>query len=278
MTWERDESVDEGDRVDTDDVHQVPVLLSPDVIVLPRLQVSLTVSGRRGLSVISLAQREHSLVALVPPGAHPKGVIATLCQIMSSEPNSDGLRVNLRGLWRIRVSHIPKRDWELKARFEHVEEQGGDAPAGVTVMKSVFSQIDEFTRLIPDMPEEVVTALKEAKTPGELADLCGITPTLTREERIDLLKTLDSFERLKKVNKHFKRQLSELRKIVDVKPIPECEACTDLADRAFDSDSTVRGEVILEFLNHVISVHTGELLNLLAEKYGPTFLGKRALR
>ena len=60
--------------------------------------------------------------------------------------------------------------------------------------------------------------------------------------------------------------------------ISDCDICIDLADKAFEADQTEIGEIVLEFLNHVIRQHTVELLAVLAEKYGPIFMSKRAMR
>ena len=66
----------------------------------------------------------------------------------------------------------------------------------------------------------------------------------------------------------------------DFKPrsIPECEVCSDLADRAFESGPAELNEIAVKFLTHVIQNHTEEVLALLAEKYVPIFMAKRAMR
>lgn len=61
-------------------------------------------------------------------------------------------------------------------------------------------------------------------------------------------------------------------------PIVKCQTCADIADRAFESGQDKIGEVATEFLNHVMRRHTGELLGVLAERYGPVFLAKREMR
>ena len=61
-------------------------------------------------------------------------------------------------------------------------------------------------------------------------------------------------------------------------PIERCETCAEIADRAFEGGSQDFQEVAVAFLNHVIERHTGELLGLLGERYGPIFLAKRQLR
>lgn len=61
-------------------------------------------------------------------------------------------------------------------------------------------------------------------------------------------------------------------------PIVKCHACADIADRAFESTPDSLQEVSSAFLIHVLENHPGELMNLLAERYGPIFLAKRELR
>ena len=77
---------------------------------------------------------------------------------------------------------------------------------------------------------------------------------------------------------YLRKQLVSIRKIVQVEPISECEKCMEFADRVFESDPSKRSEIAISFLSHVVSEHTGEVLALLAEKYGPVFLNRRSLR
>jgi hypothetical protein len=62
-------------------------------------------------------------------------------------------------------------------------------------------------------------------------------------------------------------------------PIARCDICVEIADKAFDGGGPEAfQDTAMTFLNHVLEKHTGELLNLLAERYGPIFLAKRELR
>ena len=73
--------------------------------------------------------------------------------------------------------------------------------------------------------------------------------------------------------------MSSGKAIGRVVPISECDTCTDLADQAFESGSEAEiGKVAVKFLEHVIREHPGEVMSVLAEKYGPIFMTKRAMR
>jgi len=61
-------------------------------------------------------------------------------------------------------------------------------------------------------------------------------------------------------------------------PIERCDTCAEIADRALDGQGQVFQDASVAFLRHVLEKHPGELLGLLAERYGPVFLAKRQLR
>ena len=184
----------------------------------------------------------------------------------------------MKGLWRVRVEKVLEEGVFVRVRFTKAEEIDDDSNGKSRNMQVVLDQLDELVKLIPGIPPEIIEALRRAETPGKLADLCAYSPGFSPEERLDLLKTLNAEERLEKVSKVFVRHLVALRELAMVKKIPDCETCMELADRAFDSEPNRRGEVALEFVNHVVQKHTGELLGLLAEKYGPEFMRKRLLK
>ena len=258
---------------------KVPVVFSRDVVLFPHMEITLPITEKRSSDAVLRALREHHLVAFIPADFERTSEgIGTLSLVTGTEPAKDGVRVVLRGLWRVRVTNPKGLDSDQVVQIERVEELLENESSGPSVMRRVQNQIAEFSEIMTDIPEEIISVLRNAKTPSELSDLCAMSPALTHEERITLLRTLDPEERLRIVNRHLERQLEMLRSLAQSKPITDCETCTDLADRAFDGDPAQRGEMIVDFLNHVVSNHTAELLGVLAEKYGPTFARKRSMR
>ena len=188
------------------------------------------------------------------------------------------MSASVKGLWRVRVENVIEEMAYARVSFTKAKEVDDASTGKSRIMQVVLGQIDEFVKLIPGLPDEIIEAFRSAETPGKLADLCAYSPGFSSEERLDLLNTLGAEERLEKVSKHFERQLAALRELAEVKIIPECETCMELADRAFESEPNRRGEVASEFLNHVVQKHPGELLGLIVEKYGPVFMTRRALK
>jgi ATP-dependent Lon protease len=267
--------------------YEVPALLSDEFVLFPGMEIVTVVNEKRSLAALHEALREHQILAFIPSSKSEASAIGTLAIVKRARGpdengslmvGSDGLE--LKGMWRIRIKRLVESSpGYSRAIFERASEEAvpisHDSNALVT---KVQGQIDEFVELIPEIPKEIVSLLKRTNTPGELADLCANSPEITHDEKVDLLRTLNQEERLVKVTKLFEKQLRALKKLAKVEPISECEKCLELADKAFDSDPNARAEIAAQFLNHVVRDHTGELLALLAEKYLPIFMSKRAMR
>ena len=260
---------------------QAPALVLEGVIPFPDMEVAITLADGKNKAAVDRALKEEHLAAFIPKGEASKGgrQIGTLTLVRKKKTNEEGVDwVLIKGLWRIQIEGIQDEATYLKARFRRIGKIENPGMTKPQIMKDVLKQIDEFVRLVPGIPPEIIALLKTSDTPGKLADLCAYSPNFSLDERLELLRTIDPEERLRKVNGLFDAQLISLRSAAEIATIPECDTCQDLADNAFDSDAARRGEIAVKWLNHVAQDHTGELLGLLAEKYGPTFLRKRALR
>jgi ATP-dependent Lon protease len=263
--------------------YEVPALLSEEFVLFPGMEIVTVVNERRGLAALNEALREHQIVAFIPATKAEASAIGTLAIVRKAKRNLEEAlpgadeSLELKGMWRIRIKKLVDSPGYPRAIFERASEA---VPSRMTdeLVTKVQRQIDEFLELLPEIPKDIVTLLKQTNAPGELADLCANSPEFSHAEKVDLLKTLDQEERLSKVTKLFEKQLKALKKAAKVDPISECDKCLELADRAFDSDPNLRAEIAVQFLNHVVRDHTGELLGLLAEKYLPVFMSKRALR
>jgi ATP-dependent Lon protease len=260
--------------------YEAPALIAEDEVIFPQTEVTITARKSRNTHALLQATKERQLIVFMPSQGSKAaaGSIGTLVLVRKTTLTKDGVTASLKGLWRVRVEKVLEEAEYSKVRFTKVEE-AEDASAGKSkIMQDVLDQIDEFVKLIPGIPSEVIEVLRSTETPGKLADLCAYSPGFSREERLELLRTLGAEERLAKVSKFFQRQLTALRELAKVKQIPECETCAELADKAFESEPTRRGEIALEFLNHVVQKHPDELLGLIAERYGPVFMRRRAMK
>lgn len=260
---------------------EVPAILSEQAVVFPRLEVLATFEDERSRSALRESLNGNRMVAFIPRTSGRNisaGAIGTLVYVEDLETAPwGGQRAALKGLWRIRVKRVEEAPTHAKVIFDRVDEPSGAASRSPGV-ENVRRKLDEFARLIPEIPQQILGRLRRAETPGELADLCALSPGFTLEERIDLLSTLDQEERLRKVGNLLDRELRALKRALKVSPISECETCIGFADTAFESAPSRGAEIAAAFLNHVVEEHTGELLELLVERYGPMFMKRRSLR
>jgi ATP-dependent Lon protease len=240
----------------------------------------ITARDQRNTTALLQAVKERQLIVFATSHSSKDltGSIGTLVLVRKTAVAKGVVSASVKGLWRVRVEKVLEEREYARVRFTRAREIDDASTGRSKIMQVVLDQIDEFVKLIPGIPAEIVETSRSAETPGKLADLCAYSPAFSSEERLDLLKTLGAEERLEKVSKHFEGRLTALRESTKVKTIPECEICMKLADRVFESEPIKRGEIALEFLNHVGQKHTGELLGLLAEKYGPAFMRRRALK
>ena len=262
------------------DAYEAPAILAEDAVIFPNMEVSMMVQDPKGVAATAQAFREHNLIVLIPASSAQGvvGAIGTLVLLRRTVPaEGSGAQSLWKGLWRVKVDGVVGVDPYLRVRFSRA---GGveDLSSPSAMMREVFGQIDEFVRVIPGIPAEIIAYLKDVDGPGKLADLCAYSPFFSHEERLDLLRTLDPEERLRKVNRLFERQLTNMRRQAKTTPILECTTCIELADRALELGPSERTQVAREFLQHVVQEHQEEVLGLLVERYGPAFMRRRALK
>ena len=261
-------------------LYEAPALLAADAILFPDMEVIITMGDTKNIAAAAQAFKEHNLVVLVPVTGSGSvvGSIGTLALLRRNVPSGEERAATVaKGLWRVRVQQVVDESQYVRVRFGRAGSD--ETPSGASgLMKDVFAQIDEFVKLMPGIPPEIIAFLKSVETPGRLADTCAYSPFFTLSEKLELLRTLDPEERLAKVNRLFSRQLADMKKVAGKPTIEECTTCMDLADRAFDMGLNRSGDIAKEFLDHVVREHPDELMVLLAGRYGPTFLRRRALK
>ena len=248
------------------------------MVLLPLMHAIVPMREGASETAISSALGSRSLVALIPSDGYQAGDIGTLAFVENVVEAGEGRAAHLRGLWRIRVKEVAKSDAGERVTFERVEESRGGSPQAAEVVRKIHGQVDEFAKLMPMVPPEIISFVKGINSPGKLADVCGGSPMFTNQERLELLCMLDPEKRLARVSDRFDRDLEALRQAERAPLITECEACMDFADRVFETDPAAREEISAAFLDHLMNRHPAEVMGLVAEKYGPIFTRRRSLR
>ena len=263
------------------DTYEAPAILADDAILFPEMELNISLRDPKSLAASRQAFKEHSLVVLVP-SLGLEDVVGSIGMLVllrkAAAGEGSGAQSLWKGLWRVKVERVLEKEPYVRVQFSKPAVFEDTPTEDSEMMKAVFRQIDEFIRIIPGIPTEIVTFLKGVKSPGRLADLCAYSPFFSRQDRLELLRTLDPEARLRKVNRLFEDQLSSMKKLARIKTILECNTCVDLADRAFELGPGRGTQAARDFLDHVSREHPDELLGLIAERYGAEFMRRRALK
>src|SRR5215467_14339367 len=174
----------------------LPVLPMDDVVVLPHMTVTLAVEGDDQRAAIEAARQGSRLILLVPRVDGKFGSIGTVSRLGDSAELPTGAEAfTIRGEYRARLgsgqADIGGALWvkadpivEPDPPTERAQELGRE-------YRALLENLVE-SRGVP----QVVQFLRQARTPGHLADLAGYSPDLTTEQKLQVLETADLEERL----------------------------------------------------------------------------------
>jgi ATP-dependent Lon protease len=179
-------------------------------VLFPQAVLPLGAGRASSVRLIEEAMQTGRLVGAVmqrdpqqdAPGAEGLHSIGTVTVIHKAVKQADGsLRLIVQGLGRFRLLEVLEREPFLRARVEAIEEATPTSDLELeALVRSVRSLFEKVVSLSPGLPDELITVVANADTPGELADLIAATlPTLGNELKQDLLETIDVRLRLQKL-------------------------------------------------------------------------------
>jgi ATP-dependent Lon protease len=179
-------------------------------VLFPQAVLPLGAGRASSVRLIEEAMQTGRLVGAVmqrdpqqdAPGAEGLHSIGTVTVIHKAVKQADGsLRLIVQGLGRFRLLEVLEREPFLRARVEAIEEATPTSDLELeALVRSVRSLFEKVVSLSPGLPDELITVVANADTPGELADLIAATlPTLGNELKQELLETIDVRLRLQKL-------------------------------------------------------------------------------
>lgn len=189
-------------------------------VLFPGTVMPITVGRPRSVAAIQQAVREQRPVGILmqrdadiaDPSAIDLHRVGTIANIVRYVTSPDGTHhaicqgeqrfqitdfVGGYPFFAARVLRIPEPDTrtpEIEARFLHLQ-----------------SQAVEAVQLLPQVPEELLNAMRQAKSPGALADLAAAYMDVTPEEKQEILETVDIGARMEKVSRMLAHRIEVLR-------------------------------------------------------------------
>lgn len=183
----------------------IPLLPLRDVVVYPHLVIPLFVGRAKSVKALELASETNKQILLVaqksPNEDEPRasdlyevGTIATVLQMLKLPDGT--VKVLVEGLHRATVSDFVETVECFAAKAERIEQPNVDDNETQALMRTVFTQFDQYVKLNKKIPPEILTSLATIDDAGRLADTITAHLSLKLEEKQTILEMFSVSQRL----------------------------------------------------------------------------------
>lgn len=156
-----------------------------------------------------LMQREAETAQPGPLDMHRMGTTANILRYVNVPDG--GHHIVVQGLQRFRILEFVREHPFLAARIAPVEDPEQIDTELEARMLHLRQQAVEALQLLPQVPQELVAAVHAARAPGALADLVAAYLDTGRDEKQELLETVDLRARIDKVSALLARRIEVMR-------------------------------------------------------------------
>ncbi|MDB6177478.1 endopeptidase La [Paracoccus sp. Z330] len=197
-----------------------PVLPLRDIVVFPHMIVPLFVGRDKSVRaleavmesdspILLAAQKDASVDEPDEEGIYRTGVLANVLQLLKLPDGT--VKVLVEGHDRVEITGFIENDDHFEAAAVQMPEVSGDEATETALVRAVAEEFERYVKVRKNIPEEVVTAVSEAREPGKLADLVAGHMGVELDKKQDLLESLDVTERLEKVYALMQGEMSVLQ-------------------------------------------------------------------
>ncbi|MCB5184449.1 endopeptidase La [Methylobacillus gramineus] len=183
----------------------LPLLPLRDVVVYPHLVIPLFVGREKSVKALELASEQDKQILLVAQKSPNKdepdaedlydvGTVATVLQMLKLPDGT--VKVLVEGLHRARVLEFVETEECFAAKSEKIDSPAGDDSQTQALMRTVFTQFDQYVKLNKKIPPEILTSLATIDDAGRLADTITAHLTLKLEEKQKILEMFSVSQRL----------------------------------------------------------------------------------
>ena len=183
----------------------MPLLPLRDVVVYPHLVIPLFVGRTKSVKALEIASDSNKQILLVAqksankdePDANDLYEIGTLATVLQMLKLPDGtVKVLVEGLHRVRVSEFVETEECFLAKAEKINDPIEDESETEALMRTVFTQFDQYVKLNKKIPPEILASLATINDAGRLADTISAHLTLKLDEKQKILEMLSVTQRL----------------------------------------------------------------------------------
>ncbi|KGJ08235.1 endopeptidase La [Paracoccus versutus] len=197
-----------------------PVLPLRDIVVFPHMIVPLFVGREKSVRaleavmeqdrpILLAAQKDAAVDEPAAEGIFRTGVLANVLQLLKLPDGT--VKVLVEGRERVTITDFVPNDAYFEARCEMLPEEPGDEETLAALTRAVAEEFERYVKVRKNIPEEVVSAVAEARDAARLADLVSGHLGIALDKKQELLETLVTAERLEKVYGLMQGEMSVLQ-------------------------------------------------------------------
>jgi ATP-dependent Lon protease len=183
----------------------MPLLPLRDVVVYPHLVIPLFVGRTKSVKALEIASDKDKKIILVAQKSASKdepdakdlyeyGTVASILQMLKLPDGT--VKVLVEGLSRVKIKEVIDQEVCFVSHFEEINIPEPKDKELLALMRTVFSQFDQYVKLNKKIPPEILTSLAAITDPGRLADMIAAHLALKLEEKQTILETLKTKNRL----------------------------------------------------------------------------------
>ena len=186
-----------------------PGVVMPVAIARPASIAAAQQAVREGRPVGILMQRDSSVEEPNPTDLHRMGVIANILRYVTAPDGTHHLVC--QGEQRFRVNEFVREKPFITARVTRIEENEESTSEIEARFVHLQNQANEVMELLPQVPAELVAAVRGANSPAGLTDLVSAYVDIAPDEKQELLETVDIAARMNKVSRLLAHRIEVLR-------------------------------------------------------------------
>jgi ATP-dependent Lon protease len=161
-----------------------------------------------------LQQRDAATEEPGPVDMHRMGTVATIARYITAPDG--GHHLICQGEQRFQVIEFLDGWPFLVARVLRIPEPSPSAPEIEARFLNLQNQALEAVELLPQVPPDLVMAIRSVTAPAQLSDLVASYMDLKPEEKQEILETVDVVARMEKVSRFLAQRIEVLRLSVEI--------------------------------------------------------------
>jgi ATP-dependent Lon protease len=197
----------------------LPILPMTDLVLFPRIIMPIALWDEPAQKLVNevllqdktlgiLTCKQDKLAPFDPDNFFAIGTAAAILKMRQAD--DDSVRLLIQGLFRFRVDNWLGREPFLLAQVTPIPEEYEPSLEMEALVSNVKGLFLKMLELSPYLPSELGALVRELSDPRVLADVSAGSLNISKEEKQELLETIDVNERLRRVTTHISRELEIL--------------------------------------------------------------------